>query len=86
MNPLQLALFLLIALAGTATVLMRNLVRQVLLFSVYGMLLTILFVALQAPDVSLSELVVGAAALPLMLLVTIAGVRNSETISPKDRE
>lgn len=78
MDPLQFALFLLVAAAGTATVLTRDLSRQVLLFSFFGMLLTLLFVVLQAPDVSLSELVVGAAALPLMLLVTIARVHRTE--------
>ncbi|HEY2800292.1 MAG TPA: hydrogenase subunit MbhD domain-containing protein [Chthoniobacterales bacterium] len=78
MFALQLTLFALVALGGTVTVLTRNLRRQALLFSLYGMLLTILFVVLQSPDVALSELTVGAAALPLMLLVAINSADHSE--------
>jgi energy-converting hydrogenase B subunit D len=46
--------------------------------SAYGMLLAILFFVFQAPDVTLSELTVGAVALPLILLLTIAKVRKPE--------
>lgn len=68
----QAVALLLVAIGGTVVVLTREPRRQVLTLSVYGMLLTILFMALQAPDVALSELAVGTAALPLMLLVTLA--------------
>jgi uncharacterized MnhB-related membrane protein len=78
MTALQLALFLLVAIAGTVVVLTRELRRQALLFSLYGMLMTILFVVIESADVSLSELAVGAAALPLMLLVTISTLRHRE--------
>ena len=50
----------------------------VLVLSAYGMLLAILFFAFQAPDVALSELTVGAIALPLILLLAIAKVRKPE--------
>jgi uncharacterized MnhB-related membrane protein len=78
MTALQLALFLLVGVAGTVVVLTRELRRQALLFSLYGMLMTILFVVIESADVSLSELAVGAAALPLMLLVTISTLRHRE--------
>lgn len=78
MTALQLALFLLVGLAGTVVVFARDLRRQALLFSLYGMLMTLLFVAIESPDVAFSELAVGAAALPLMLLVTISTLRYRE--------
>ena len=68
---LLIGAFLLVAVGGTLVVLTRDPRRQVITFSIYGMLLTILFMTLQAPDVALSELAVGTAALPLMLLVTL---------------
>jgi energy-converting hydrogenase B subunit D len=77
MTPLQFALFLLVAVAGSATALGRDLRRQTILLSLYGMVLTILFFLIGSPDVALSEMAVGAAALPLMLLVTIAGTDRS---------
>jgi energy-converting hydrogenase B subunit D len=36
----------------------------------------LLFLALQAPDVSLSEIVVGSAAVPLVVLVTLSRMRE----------
>jgi uncharacterized MnhB-related membrane protein len=41
-------------------------------------LLAVLFLAFQAPDVTLSELTVGAVLLPAVLLLTLAKVRKKE--------
>lgn len=74
MTPFQLISFLLVAAGGTTVVLTRNIKHQVIVLSLYGLILTILFIALEAPDVALSELAVGAAALPLILIVAISKV------------
>jgi uncharacterized MnhB-related membrane protein len=63
-----------IALAGAAAlavVLTRDLVRLTMMASVYSLLLVVLFVIFQAPDVALSALVVGGVAYPVVLLVAI---------------
>jgi len=78
MDILQITLLILVAAGATAVVLIRDRVRQVLMLSVYGVLLAVLFLAFQAPDVTLSELVVGAVALPIILLLTLAKVRKRE--------
>jgi energy-converting hydrogenase B subunit D len=78
MQALQITLLVLVAAGATAVVLIRAPVRQVLMLSVYGVLLAVLFLAFQAPDVTLSELVVGAVALPIILLLTLAKVRKRE--------
>ena len=48
------------------------------MLSGYGLLLAILFMVFQAPDVTLSELTVGAVVLPLLLLLALAKVRRRE--------
>ena len=78
MDALQITLLVLVAAGATAVVLIRAPVRQVLMLSTYGVLLAVLFLAFQAPDVTLSELVVGAVALPIILLLTLAKVRKRE--------
>jgi len=78
MDVLQVTVLVLVAAGATLVVRTRDRVRLVLVLSVYGMLLSILFFAFQAPDVTLSELAVGAIALPLILLLTIAKVRKPE--------
>jgi len=78
MDALQITLLILVAADATAVVLIGAGIRQVLMLSIYGVLLAVLFLAFQAPDVTLSELVVGAVVLPIILLLTLAKVRKRE--------
>lgn len=70
------AVLTLVAAAGTAVVFTDDAERQAVSLSVFGLLLVVLFVALQAPDVALSELGVGAALVPLMVMLTIRKIRR----------
>ena len=74
MDVLQVTALVLVAAGATVVVRTRDRVRLVLVLSAYGMLLAILFFVFQAPDVTLSELTVGAVALPLILLLAITKV------------
>jgi energy-converting hydrogenase B subunit D len=76
MIPLQLVSLLLVAAAGLAVVLQRDPLRQTVVNGLYGLLLVVLFMVFQAPDVALSMLAVGAIAYPLVLLIAIARVRG----------
>ena len=78
MDALQITILVLVAAGATAVVLIQARVRQVLMLSVYGVLLAVLFLAFQAPDVTLSELTIGAVALPIVLLLALAKVRKRE--------
>lgn len=78
MDVLQATILVLVALGATAVVLTRAPTRQVIVLSVYGILLAVLFLAFQAPDVTLSELTVGAIALPILLLLTLAKVKGRQ--------
>ncbi|HSU07132.1 MAG TPA: DUF4040 domain-containing protein [Acetobacteraceae bacterium] len=79
MTLLLVLLFVLTAVAGTGVVLSRDPRRQVLAMSANGLILALLFFALQAPDVAYSELVVGTAALPVLYLVVLASIRAGRT-------
>jgi energy-converting hydrogenase B subunit D len=76
MDVLQVTALVLVAATATAVALTRAPVRQVIVLSMYGLLLAVLFLAFQAPDVTLSELTVGAVGLPLLLLLALAKVRE----------
>jgi energy-converting hydrogenase B subunit D len=76
MIPLQVVALLLVAGAGLSVVLLRETRRQVIANGLYGLLLVVLFMVFQAPDVALSMLVVGSVAYPLVVLITIARVRD----------
>jgi len=76
MDVLLGAALVLVGTAGTVVVVLRDPLRQALAVSMFGILLGILFFAVQAPDVALSEIVVGAVALPLMILLALAKIRG----------
>lgn len=78
MTPLLVVAFLLVAAGGTVVVLTREPARQAVTLSVYGVLLTLLFVLLQAPDVALSQVAVGSAVVPLMVLLAVRKVRGGK--------
>jgi energy-converting hydrogenase B subunit D len=78
MVPLQIVAMLYVALGALAVVLARDLVRQAILFSLYGFGLVLLFLIFQAPDVALSALVVSGIAYPLVLVGAIARVRAQQ--------
>ncbi|WP_163505871.1 Na(+)/H(+) antiporter subunit B [Fodinicola acaciae] len=67
---------LLVAAVATFVVLTRDPQGQAVTLSAYGLTLTLLFVLLQAPDVALSQLAVGAAVVPLMVLLAVRTVRR----------
>lgn len=59
--------------------------RQAVALGVYGLLLTIFFMVMQAPDVALSQLAVGTAVTPLMVLLTVRKVAQSKSKKQKER-
>jgi energy-converting hydrogenase B subunit D len=76
MTVIQVGVLLLIAAGATAVVLTRDPLHQAMVVSFYGLLLGIFFLVLQAPDVGLSEIVVGAVALPLMIVLALVKIRQ----------
>lgn len=81
MSLLLPLLFLLTAAAGTGVVLTREPRRQVLALSANGFVLSLLFMALQAPDVAFAEIAVGAATTPLLFLVALASMRMKQDVT-----
>jgi uncharacterized MnhB-related membrane protein len=73
------ALLGLTALAGLLVVLSRDPRRQVYALCANGLVLGLLFFALQAPDVALSEIAIGTLVTPLLFLVTLAAAAMNRT-------
>jgi energy-converting hydrogenase B subunit D len=75
MSVLQAVLLIAIAAGGLAVAATRDPVRQAIVASIFGLELAALFFAFQAPDVALSQIVVGSVALPAMILLAVARTR-----------
>jgi energy-converting hydrogenase B subunit D len=75
-DVLVLISLLLTAAAATAAVVVRDPARQALVLAVLGLALAVLFTVLQAPDVALSQLAVGSALTPLLILLSVRKVHR----------
>ncbi|HKH14192.1 MAG TPA: DUF4040 domain-containing protein [Solirubrobacterales bacterium] len=85
MTVVQIAALIAVAFGGTAVVLARDPARQALVASVYGLALAVLFLAFQAPDVALSQIVVGAVGLPAMIMFALRKIIRREEVDREER-
>jgi uncharacterized MnhB-related membrane protein len=84
MLVIQVAIMIMVAIAATAVVLTRDPASQTVGLSFYGILLALMFFIFQAPDVALSQIVIGAVALPLMFMLTLAKIRRNNEIAERE--
>jgi energy-converting hydrogenase B subunit D len=75
---LQTVAMALVGVFATGVVLTREPLRQVIAMGPFGVSLVVLLTILQAPDVVLSAIVVGAFAYPVMVLLALAKIRGRE--------
>jgi uncharacterized MnhB-related membrane protein len=73
---LVIASLVLVTAVATVAARTRDPVRQSVVLAVLGLCLSLLFLAAQAPDVALSQLAVGSAVTPLLILLTVRKVRR----------
>lgn len=76
MNALVVLALTLVLFAAAAVVFTPDPRRQAVTLAIFGLSLTVLFLVLQAPDVALSELAVGTAFVPLMVLLAVDKIRG----------
>jgi uncharacterized MnhB-related membrane protein len=72
MTVLQVVCLAVVAVAGTATVAVREPVRQLVVAGGFGLALAAMFLVYGAPDVALSQIVVGTVVVPVMVLLALA--------------
>jgi energy-converting hydrogenase B subunit D len=83
MNWFGAALLLLVAVSGFAVVRTRDVTSQVISLGFYGVLLALVFFFFRAPDVALSQITVGAVALPLMVMLAISRMKFRSANAPQ---
>jgi energy-converting hydrogenase B subunit D len=79
MEALQGTALVLVAAVATVTVFVRDPKRQIFLYMMYGLVMTIVLALLQAPDVALSELAVGSVAIPFAVLATLVRINQGRS-------
>ena len=79
-------ILLLIAVSGFAVVTTRDVTSQIIALGFYGLITALMFFYFQAPDVALSQITVGAVALPLMVMLAISRMRFRKAIHARGDE
>lgn len=74
-------LLVLVGVSGFAVVQTRDVTSQTVALGFYGLITALMFFFFQAPDVALSQITVGAVALPLMVMLAISRMRFREAAS-----
>lgn len=78
MIALQVVTLAAVVVTGTAVVAVREPVRQAIVAGIFGLALALLFFVYAAPDVALSQIVVSSVAVPVMVLLTMAKLREED--------
>ena len=86
MTAIGVGLMLLLAVAGARVVTTRDVTEQVITLGFYGLVMALTFFFFQAPDVALSQITVGAVALPLMIMLAISRMRVRDMLRKKGQE
>lgn len=80
MMILGVGLLALIGVSAFVIVRTDDITNQILALGFYGLLFALMFFLFQAPDVALSQITVGAIALPLMVMLAITRMKHRRAL------
>lgn len=78
MTVLEVVALLAVAATGTAAVLQRDPLRQLIAIGFLGLTLAAMFLVFGAPDVALSQIVVGSLVIPAMVLLALSRMQDGD--------
>ena len=76
LDVIELMLLFLLLVCGVATCLSRNLLVSLVIFMAYSVMMSIVWVLLQAPDLAITEAAVGAGVSSVLLFLTLKKIRD----------
>ena len=76
MDVIELMLLSLLLVCGIATCLSRNLLVSLVIFMAYSVMMSIVWVMLEPPDLAITEAAVGAGVSSVLLFLTLKKIRE----------
>lgn len=76
MDLIELFLLGLLVVCGISTCISKNLLVSLVIFMAYSLIMSIIWVLLQAPDLAITEAAVGAGVSSLLLFLTLKKIRD----------
>lgn len=74
---IEIVISVLLVIAGLMIVLSKNIIRTVIFLSLLSMLTAVAFVILKAPDVAVTEVVIGSGLITFLFLATLQSVKKA---------
>ncbi|MCL2006520.1 MAG: DUF4040 domain-containing protein [Treponema sp.] len=78
MMPIELVLLSCLIIAAVAVCAMKRLLSAVIIFASYGVILSVLWIMLAAPDLAITESAVGTGISGVLLFIVIKRIRVME--------
>ena len=76
MDLIELMLLGLLVVCGISTCVSKNLLVSLVIFMAYSVIMSIVWVLLQAPDLAITEAAVGAGVSSVLLFLTLKKIRD----------
>lgn len=76
MDLIELMLLGLLVVCGISTCVSKNLLVSLVIFMAYSIIMSVVWVLLQAPDLAITEAAVGAGVSSLLLFLTLKKIRD----------
>ena len=87
MDIIEIALLGLVVVCGITTCVSKNMMVSLIIFMAYGVIMSIIWALLEAPDLAVTEAAVGAGVSGLLFLQTLRKIRREdENAEPGETE
>ena len=79
MEIFKLFLLLMLVVCAVSVSFTKRLLTSVIIFMCYSLIMSIVWILLQAPDLAITEAAVGAGVSGILMLLTLRKIRHTET-------
>ncbi|MBQ4258605.1 MAG: DUF4040 domain-containing protein [Clostridia bacterium] len=76
MEIIELMLLIFLLICGIATCLSKNLLVSLIIFMAYSVIMSVVWILLEAPDLSITEAAVGAGISSVLMFITLKKIRD----------
>lgn len=86
MTQFSLILVLFLIICAIAVCLNRNLLTSIVIFMSYSLVMCIIWIILESPDLAITEAAVGAGVTSVLFFVTLNRIHAMDTEEPEEKE
>lgn len=78
MDYIEITLLALVLICGVATCVSKNLMTSMIIFMAFGVIMSIVWALLEAPDLAITEAAVGAGISSILLFITLLRIKDKK--------